>query len=83
MIVKIVLDIFHSLMNWFVNIIPDVSLPLDISGYIAPVANAVGYVDTFVSLPVIVACLTAVLIVDNWTIIVRLALKIWELLPFN
>lgn len=83
MIVKIILDIFHYLMDWFVNIIPDVSLPLDISGYIAPVANAVGYIDTFVSLPVLAACVAAVLIVDNWAILVRLALKVWELLPFN
>lgn len=83
MIIMAVLNLFYDLADWLINSIPAIELPLSISDYIAPVANAVGYIDTFVSLPVLLLCITAVTIVDNWSFLVRLLIRLWELLPFN
>lgn len=77
------MDIFLMLSGWLLAVIPDISLPLDVGSYMQPVSNVIGYVDTFVSLPILALCISAVLLVDNWTRIVRLSVKLWELLPFT
>lgn len=83
MIFQFVIDFFLSCYNWAVSLIPQFNWTLDISGYVAPMADAFGYIDTIVSLDVLVLCITTILIVDNWSLIVHLVVKIWELLPFN
>lgn len=83
MIWNFIIDFYNVMWAWFVNQIPDVDLQLDLGGFVAPMANAIGYMDTFISLDVVVACIVAVLIADNWALVVRLAIRIWELLPFN
>lgn len=83
MIINVIFDIFYFFADWFVGVIPEINLPIAASSYISPVANLVGYVDTFVSLSVITLCITTIFIVDNWSFVVKLALKIWELLPFS
>jgi len=83
MIWNFIIDFFNTMSAWAVALIPDVDINLSVGAYLAPMADMFGYMDTFVSLDVVVACIAAVIIVDNWALVVRLVLKIWELLPFN
>lgn len=83
MILKMIMDIFFPLFRWLVDLIPDIELPIKIETYITPLSNGFGYIDTFVDLRVISLCVTAILIVDNWSRIVRIALKVWDMLPLT
>lgn len=74
---------FIGLMQGIINLFPTIELPIDIASYIAPVANAVGYIDTFIDVGLISSCIATILIVDNWSLIVKVAIKIWSLLPFT
>ena len=58
-----------------VNFIPDVVLPIDLTSYLSPLINVFGYIDTFIDLGVITLCISAILIVDSWSLIVKLVLK--------
>lgn len=83
MIWDFIIDFFTSMWTWFAAQIPTVEITLDVGAYAAPMANLFGYIDTFVSLDVIVLCITTILIVDNWALIVKLAIRVWEMIPFN
>lgn len=78
-----IIDLFNSLWAWFVQQIPDIELNLNVGSFAAPMADVFGYMDTFISLDVVVMCIVAILIVDNWALVVKLAIRVWELLPFN
>lgn len=83
MIIINIMNMFIGLMQGIINMFPTINLPIDIAAYIQPVANAVGYIDTFIDVTLITACISTILIVDNWSLIVKVAIKIWSLLPFT
>lgn len=83
MIINWLFDLFYWIADLFMNVLPDIELPLTFSDYVGAVANVVGYLDTFISLPVVILCISTILIIDNFAIIIRLAAWVWSLLPFS
>lgn len=82
MIVTMLLNLIIMILNLILSLIPSLEFNLDLSSYISPLANLVGYVDTFVSVDVIVFCISVILIVDNWTLIFKLINWLWQKIPF-
>jgi len=83
MIVTNIMNMFIGIMQAIINAFPTIDLPIDIAAYVRPVANAVGYLDTFIDIGVITLCISAILIVDNWSLIIKVTMKVWSLLPFT
>lgn len=77
------IDMFNSISTWAVGLLPDLQINLNAGAYMATMADFFGYIDTFISLDVIVLCIVTVLIVENWALVVRIVLKVWDLLPFT
>lgn len=82
MIITMLLNLIIMVLNLIISLIPDITFDFNIGGYIAPLANFFGYVDSFVSLNVIVFCISLILLVDNYTLIFRLINWLWEKIPF-
>lgn len=83
MLVTFLFDLFYKLTRFFISSIPEVEVPYSLIDLLAPIANFVGYIDTFVSLPIIVMCMAFILVIDNWNLVVRISSRIWEMIPFN
>ena len=83
MILAYIMDLFLTIGEWIVASIPTIELPVNIDNYIAPLANFIGYIDTFVVIEIIALCITTIIIADNWALVVKLAVKIWSLLPLT
>lgn len=82
MIITMLLNLIIMVLNLIISLIPDINIDFNISGYIAPLANVFGYIDSFVSLNVIVFCISLILIVDNYTLIFRIVNWLWNKIPF-
>lgn len=82
MIIKYLIDLVLYLGNFILGSFPDYEFPFDLSAYLDPVAAFVGYMNTFVNLGVVALCISAILVYDNWAFVVKLSIKIWEMLPF-
>ena len=78
MIFEWIINVVLLLGQNAVDSIPNVSLPIDLAAYLAPVANFFGYLNTFVSLQLLSVCISTVLIVDNWALIVKNSFKSME-----
>lgn len=83
MILDMVFNVFYFLFNMFVSLIPTINIDLDLSSYVVPVADAIGYIDTFVSLNVLALSIGTIILVNNFTFIIRLIMKLWQMLPFT
>lgn len=83
MLVVFLFDLFYKFTVMLINMIPDFDVPNNLINLLAPVANFVGYIDTFISLPVLLSCMAFILLVDNWNLIVRILMQLWEMIPFN
>lgn len=82
MIVAALLGIILMLLNLVVSLIPNLEFDLNIVSYITPLANFFGYVDSFVSVNVIVMCISLVIVVDNYALIFRVINWLWQKIPF-
>lgn len=82
MIITMLLNLIIMVLNLIISLIPDINIEFNLSGYIAPLANFFGYIDSFVSLNVILFCISLILIVDNYTLIFRLINWLWNKIPF-
>lgn len=82
MIITLILSVILMILNLIVSIIPTFEFNIDIAGYISPLANFVGYIDTLVSLDVIVFCISLILLVDNYALIFRVFNWLWQKIPF-
>lgn len=65
-------DIFFGLIDMFLSMLPDFDINLDISGAISAVSQLFAYVDNFVSVNAIVTCISMILVVDNFSFIVKI-----------
>lgn len=82
MIVAALLGIILMLLNLVVSLIPNIEFDLNIVGYITPLANFFGYIDSFVSVNVIVMCISLIIVVDNYALIFRVINWLWQKIPF-
>lgn len=65
-------DIFFGLIDMFLSLLPEFDINVDISGAIGAVGQLFGYVDNFVSVNAILTCISLVLVVDNFSFIVKI-----------
>lgn len=82
MILNLIIQALLMFVNLVVSLIPEIDFSFDISGYIGAVANIFGYVDSFISIQSILFCVTATLVVDNFSFIVKIFTFIWSKIPF-
>lgn len=82
MIFNMLFDFFIQLITWLLGLLPNVQYAINLDPYLSPVASAVSYLDTFVSLQLIVGCLAMIIIIDNFGIVLKLIRFVWELIPF-
>ena len=82
MIVSALLGIILMLLNLVVSLIPNFEVSYDIVSYITPLANFFGYIDSFVSVNVILMCITLVILVDNYALVFRVINWLWQKIPF-
>lgn len=72
MILEMLVDIFFGLLDLILSLIPNITVPSGFLSGISQLANVFGYIDTFVPLSTIVACLALITIVDNAGFIIKL-----------
>lgn len=65
-------DIFFGLIDMFLSLLPEFDLSIDISGAVGAVSELFGYVNNFVSVNAILTCISLVLVVDNFSFIVKI-----------
>lgn len=82
MIITILLSIILMILNLVVSFIPTIEFDINMATYIFPLANFVGYIDTFVSINVLITCISLILIVDNYSLIFRVFNWLWQKIPF-
>ena len=80
---NIIFDFFIQLINWLLGLLPSVQYAINLDPYLSPVANAVSYLDTFVSLQLIIGCIGMIIIIDNFGIVLNILRFIWDLIPFT
>lgn len=74
LLLKKIVDFILGIFEWIFDLLPDVSLPFNALrfDFIGPVANLVGYLDSFIDLDVLIACVAIVVVFDNISFITRL-----------
>jgi len=74
LLLKKIVDFILGIFEWIFDLIPDINLPFSALrfDFIGPVANLVGYLDSFIDLDVLVACVAIVIVFDNIGFITRL-----------
>lgn len=72
MILEILVDIFFGLLDLILSLIPNITVPSGFLSGISQLASVFGYIDTFVPISTLVACLTLITIVDNAGFIIKL-----------
>ena len=82
MIINLIFSALIGLMSMLLNLIPDLSLSFDLSPYIDTVSTYIGYVDMFISVDVVLFCITSIIVVDNFGFLVRVISFIWSKIPF-
>ncbi len=82
MIISLIIEALLGFVNLIVSLIPSFDFDFNIGGYIGTVANFFGYIDSFISISVILFCVSAVLIVDNFSFILKIINFIWSKIPF-
>lgn len=82
MIVTLLMSLIIMILNLIVSLIPNIDFDLDLISYIQPLANLAGYIDTFVSLDVILFSISLILIVDNYSLLFRVINWLWNKIPF-
>lgn len=82
MILNSIIQVLLMFVNLVVSLIPEINFDFNISGYIGAVADIFGFIDTFVSVQAILLCVTASLIVDNFSFVVKIFNFIWSKIPF-
>ena len=83
MIFNMIFDFLIQLINWMLGLLPSVQYAINLDPYLSPVASAVSYLDTFVSLQLIIGCIGMIIIIDNFGIVLNILRFIWDLIPFT
>lgn len=82
MIIELIVNAILGLVNMVLNLIPDIGLNVDIGAHFSVVGEFFRSIDMFVSIPVIIFCITSSIIVDNFGFIVKIINFIWSKIPF-
>lgn len=76
-------NLFIKLINGLLGLLPSVKYAISLDPYISPVAQTVSYLDTLISLQLIIGCIAMIIIIDNFGVILKLIRFVWDLIPFT
>lgn len=82
MILNSIIQVLLSFVQLVVSFIPELDFNFDIAGYVSSVSSIFGFIDSFVSVQAILFCISASLLVDNFSFIVKIFNFIWSKIPF-
>lgn len=74
MLLKAIVDFLLGIVEWIFSLIPDIEIPFSLSrfNFVAPLANFWGYIDSFISTDILIACIGIVILIDSISFITRL-----------
>lgn len=72
LLLKSIFDFLMTIVDWIFSLIPDLNFGLLSFDFVTPIADFWGYIDSFVSLDMLIACIAVVIIVDNISLLTRL-----------
>lgn len=72
MLVKMIFDFLMGIIEWFLSLIPDINLEILSFNFIGVLSEFWGYIDSFVSLDIVVLCIIAIVFIDNISFITRM-----------
>lgn len=82
MIITVIFEFILNIVSLILSFIPEIKLNVDIGGYVGSLADTFAYLDSFVSLKVLTFCISSILIVDNFSFILKIFNFIWSKIPF-
>lgn len=65
MILELLADIFFGLVQFVIDLLPDINISIGVVDGFSELVKWFGYIDTFIPLSAIVACISIVIVVDN------------------
>lgn len=65
MILELLADIFFGLVQFVIDLLPDINISIGVVNGFSELVKWFGYIDTFIPLSAIVACISIVIVVDN------------------
>jgi hypothetical protein len=68
MILELLAKLFFGLIDGLLSLLPNVDINLDL-GSLSAVSDAIGYLDNFVDVGIVVAIIGLGLIVNNWQLV--------------
>ena len=72
MILELLADIFFGLIEFVINLLPTIDLDISIINGFSELGKWFGYIDTFIPLSAIVACISIVIVVDNASFFIKI-----------
>lgn len=66
------MDFLIGIADWLFGLIPELNFSVARFDFISPLANFWGYLDSFVHLDILVACIGLVILADNISLITKI-----------
>ncbi|MBO0468434.1 hypothetical protein JZO73_12935 [Enterococcus plantarum] len=82
MLLELLFKLTFGIIGFIINLIPNFEIDLNFTGLLAPVGEALGYLDMFVSVNVILTILGIVFLRDNFVFLKNIILMIYDKIPF-
>lgn len=72
MILELLADIFFGLVQFVIDLLPDINISIGVVNGFSELVKWFGYIDTFIPLSAIVACISIVIVVDNASFFIKI-----------
>lgn len=72
MIFELLADIFFSLITFVIDLLPNIDIDVSIVDGFGELVKWFGYIDTFIPLSAVVACISIVIVVDNASFFIKI-----------
>lgn len=70
LLLNTIIDFLIGIVDWLISLMP--AIDINVGDFVGAVAHFFGYIDTLISLDVVVACIAVVIVVDNFAFFTRI-----------
>lgn len=72
MILELLADMFFGLIKFVIDLLPAIDINMSVVSGFGEIGKWFGYIDTFIPLSAIVACISIVIVVDNASFFIKI-----------
>lgn len=71
LLLKMICDFLMGIIDWVFGLVPEINLEILSFDFVGVLADFWGYMDSFVSLDILILCVIAIVFVDNISFILK------------